>query len=167
MSHVDAWKALIDLSKTTISLSSAVLTTLIGYLVLKQSLFGGPLVNYIPLTLLILSIVLALYGFGGAISAIKTGVSEKRIVFFVNFSIFFLVVGILSITLMSFEQSGSLDAVASKIAQETKSLQKQLMPNEITKMEVSGALYIITYESGEMSSVVTFSSKEDRIIKFE
>ncbi|SDI00978.1 hypothetical protein [Nitrosomonas sp. Nm132] len=166
-SHVEAWKSLIELSKTTISIASAILTALIGFYVLNQESINATKLNYLAPLLLIFSMVAAMYGFGRAIRAIKTGNSETSGVVLINVSVLLLAAGVLSISLIDYDKSGSLDRVLSDIERETKTLKIKLTASNIKKVDVVNSDYLISYESAGKITIVTYSGKENRIIKLE
>lgn len=166
-SHVEAWKSLIELSKTTISIASAILTALIGFFVLNQTSISTTKLNYIAPALLTMSILAAIYGFGRAIRAIKSGNSETNGIALTNISIFLMAVGILSISLISFDKKATLDNILSNIERETKSLKTKLTPNGVIRVEVVDSNYLVTYVTGNKTTKVTYSVSEKRIIELD
>lgn len=166
-SHVEAWKSLIELSKTTLSISSAVLTALIGFYVLNQSSFSASKINYMAPALLVLSILIAIYGFGRAIRSIKTGTSEPAGVGLTNTSVILLVAGILSTSLIEFNNNKSLDVVLANIEKESATFETKLSPKFMKKVEVVNSNYLVIYEAGAKTTNITYSQNENRIIKVE
>jgi hypothetical protein len=169
MNHLEAWKSVIELSKTIISIASTLLTALMGYYVLNLSYFDtSAITTYIPIFLLILSIILSVWGFGKAISAIRNVSSEPVGVFYINASIFVLIFSILSLGLVNINHTRkSLDAVLTDIERETISLEIKLTSKLVKKVEVIDSAYLITYETGSKSTNVTYSQIENKIIKVE
>lgn len=166
-SHVEAWKSLIDLSKTIISIASTVLTALIGFYVLNQSKFDVSYINYVAPILLVLSILSAIYGFGKAIRVVKTGVSETLGIIFINISVGLLVAGILFISLIKFNKNESLDVVLTNITKETRTFESALNPKHIKKLELIDSNYLITYDTDGKIINITYSLNEDKIVKVE
>lgn len=166
-SHVEAWKSLIDLSKTTISIASMVLTALIGFYVLNQSKFDVSNINYVAPILLVLSILSAIYGFGKAIRVIKTGTSETSGVIFINISVVLLVAGILFISLIEFNKNEPLNVVLENITKETKTFETELSPKFIKKLVLIDSNYLITYDIDGEIKKITYSLKENKIVSIE
>ena len=113
--HVEAWKGVIDFGKTVISISSAVLTAFLGYYALNQISMWGSYLNFVSPVLLLLSIVMALFGFGRSIKAISSGSSQKSGIGLTNWSVVFLVGGILAVALINIGSNKSLEKILAEI----------------------------------------------------
>ncbi len=166
-SHVEAWKSLIDLSKMTMSIASTVLTALIGFYVLNQYKFDSSNYNYLAPILLVLSILSAIYGVGRSVRVIKTGISETLGVIFTNIAVIFLVAGILSIALIKFNKTDSLDVVLANIEKETITLKNKFSPKLVKKVEIINLNYLITYEIDTKTVKVIYSQEKNKIIQIE
>jgi hypothetical protein len=166
-SHVEAWKSVIEFAKTVISISSAILTALVGYYVVNQSDLGKSYINYVPPAFLVGAIVIAIFGFGKAIRAISTGNYERNGVLLSNISVALLLAGVLSISMIKVDKRKSLDTVLTNIEKETASLKSKLTPELVQKVVVNDLNYLVTFNSGTECINVTYSEKEHRIIKIE
>lgn len=166
-SHVEAWKAVTEFAKTVISICSAVLTALLAYYVANRSEFDESQLNYLSPLLLVISIVCAIFAFGRAIKAVKSGDSQKGGVLFANISVAFMVAGVLAIAAIQLKQGQSLDVVLVKIEKETASLSVQLRPDMVHKVETSDADYRVTYRNASDQIAVTFALKDGRVSRLE
>lgn len=163
-SHVEAWKSVIEFCKTIISISSAILTALIGYYIVSQPELSSSHLNKAPPALLVLAMLFAMFGFGRSIKSISQGTSVTSGIALANLSVFFLTIGILSIALIKVDKGSSLDAVISQIQQNSKKINKQLTQKQMKTLSVTGDKYIITYETDKGDVMVTYSTTENRII---
>jgi len=163
-SHIEAWKSLIDFCKTVISVSSAILTTLIGYYIVSQPELSDSPFNYAAPFLFALAILFAIFGFGRAIKSVSSGKSQRGGIFLANLSVFALLAGILSIALINIEKDSSVDAVISKIEKESRSTNKQLLPHRVRSVSVNGGIYIVTYDTDKGTVIVTYSTSEHKVI---
>lgn len=162
-SHVEAWKSVIDFCKTAISVSSAILTALIGYYIVSQPELSDSLVNFAPPALLVIAISLAIWGFGKSIKSVSTGTSQRGGILLANLSIFALLAGILSISLVEIEKDSSLDVVISNIEKESQNTNKQLIPQRVRTVSVNGSIYTITYDTDKGLVSVSYSTNEHRV----
>ena len=161
-SHVEAWKGVTEFAKIIVSLSTSILTILIGYITLNQISFSFP--NFIPPLFLVGSIVLALFGFGRAIPAIKSGDQNQVSILFSNLSAAALTAGILTIPFISIDNQSSIDSILKEIEKETKSLSYKLSPSECKKISVSKDIYTLTYQSSGKQVTVEYSKSSKGII---
>jgi hypothetical protein len=161
-SHVEAWKGVTEFTKIIVSLSTSVLTILIGYMTLNQFSFAFP--NFIPPLFLVGSIVLALFGFGRAIPAIKSGDQSTVSILFSNLSVAALTVGILTIPLVSIDNQASIDSILKDVEKETQSLSYKLSPGACEKISVKKNIYTLTYQSGGKQVTVEYSKSSKGII---
>lgn len=166
-SHLEAWKSVIDFCKTSISISSAVLTVLVGYYIANQPELGNSLFNFAPPALLVFAILLAIWGFGKSIKAVSTGTSQKIGILQANLSIFALLAGILSMSLIKVEKDSSLDVVISNIGKELQNTNKQIVPQRVSAVSVSGDMYKITYDTDKGPVSVSYSVNEHRVVEIK
>ena len=165
--HVEAWKGVIDFGKTVISISSAVLTAFLGYYALNQISIWGSYLNFVSPVLLLLSIVMALFGFGRSIKAISSGSSQKSGIGLTNWSVFFLVCGILAVALINIGSNKSLDKILAEIDRMPPVAGFELKPEAVQRIVMDEQNYLITYDHGGVDVTVTYSGKEGRIVKLE
>lgn len=162
-SHVEAWKAVTEFTKVIVSLSTSILTILVGYITLNN--IDLSFYNLLPPFFLILAIVLSLFGFGRAIPAIKSGNQNRNSILFSNLSVLALIIGIISIPIISVNpQPPSVDGVLKIVEQETQSLSYQLSAEKCEKVTVQGDVYTLSYSLKEKSVVVKYSKKSKEII---
>ena len=161
-SHVEAWKAVTEFTKVIVSLSTSILTILVGYITLNS--IDLSFYNLLPPFFLILAIVLSLFGFGRAIPAIKSGNQDRNSILFSNLSVLALIIGIISIPIISVNPQPSVDGVLKIVEQETQSLSYQLSPEKCEKVTVQGDVYTLSYSLKEKSVVVKYSKKSKEII---
>jgi hypothetical protein len=161
--HVEAWKSVIDFCKTAISVSSAILTAILGYYIVSQTELSDSWVNFVPPTLLVIAIALAIWGFGRSIKSVSSGTSQPCGILLANLSIFALLAGILSISLVEIEKDLSLDVVISNIEKESQNTNKQLVPLRVRTVSVSGSIYTITYDTDKGPVKVSYSTTEHRV----
>lgn len=162
-SHVEAWKSVIDFCKTVISVSSAILTALLGYYIVSQTELSDSWGNFLPPAFLVLTIALAIWGFGRSIKSVSSGTSQRGGILLANLSIIVLIIGILSISLVEIEKDLSLDGVISNIEKESQNINKQLVPQRVRTVRVSGSIYTITYDTDKGPVRVCYSTSEQRI----
>lgn len=165
--HTDAWKALIDFNKTTISIASAVLTALIGYLTVSGTVTEMSQLNLIPIGLLLLAGAFALYSFGRALSAIKNGTSAEHGVLYANAGFFSLGLGILSLALVSVDSSKSISEILDFVETETKGFHAPLAPADCRTIALTDDYYLLTYKVAEHDIFVTLTSDGQSIVKIE
>jgi len=161
--HVEAWKSVIDFCRTSISLSSAILTALVGYYIVSQPELSSSILNFAPPALLIISILLAIWGFGKSIKSLSSGKSERIGILLSNLSIFVLLAGIISISLINIEKDSSLDVVVTSIEKESHNINEQLVSQRVRTVRVSGSIYTITYGTDEGLVTVNYSTNEQRV----
>lgn len=161
-SPVEAWKAVTEFTKVIVSLATSVLTILVGYIALNSIELTFP--NLLPPSFLVLAIVLSLYGFGRAIPAIKNGVHNRGSILFANLSVAALVLGILTIPLLSVKQEKSVDYVLKIVEQETQSLSYRLLPEKCRQVTFERDIYVLVYPLKEKTVTVKFSIKSNHII---
>lgn len=166
-SHVEAWKTVTEFAKTVISISSAILTAFIAYYVANQPDFDESRLNYLSPALLVIAIVCAIFAFGRAIKAVKSGDSQKGGVAFANASVVFMLAGVLAIATLQFKKSQSLDVVLAGIEKETASLPTPLSPGMAHKVLTSGDDYLVTFRTAAGLIAVTYASKTGRITRLE
>ena len=164
-SHVEAWKAIIDFSKVTISFSASILSVLISYFVLKK--VDIYIVNFIAPVLLVLSIIASLLGFGRAIKSIKTGDSEKSSILFCNIGALLLTLAILSIGLIKIGTNNTVDDVLDEIKNTTTTLEYKLVPGQCSSFKIENEKYLFTFETDKGVVKVSYSTKEQRIISIQ
>lgn len=162
-SHVEAWKSVIDFCKTLISVSSAILTALISYYIVSQPELSDSPANFASPTLLVVAILLAIWGFGRSIKSVSTGTSQRGGILLANLSVFALLAGVLSISLIKIEKDSSLDIVISQIEKESEHTNKQLIPRRVRTVSVNGSIYLIKYDTDNGPVSVTYSTNEHRI----
>lgn len=104
--HIEAWKAVTEFTKVIASLSISILTILIGYITLNKIELS--FANVVAPLFLVIAIVLSLFGFGRAIPAIKSGEQNVGSILFSNLSVLSLVIGIITIPLISTKQPPAL-----------------------------------------------------------
>lgn len=166
-SHVEAWKAVTEFAKTVIAICSAVLTALLAYYVANRSDFDESWLNYLSPLVLVIAIVCAIFAFGRAIKAVKSGESQKGGVVFANVSVAFMVAGVLAIAAIHLKPGRSLDVVLARIEKETASLPVQLTPGMVHKVETSDTDYRVTYRTATDLVAVSYAVKEGRITRLE
>jgi hypothetical protein len=153
-SHVEAWKAVTEFTKVIISLSTSVLTLLVGYMT----------VNWIPPFLLVVSIIFSIYGFGRAIPAIKTGDQQPASLLYSNLSAFALTLGIMTVPFISIEKNQTIDNVLHIVEQETQSLNHELSPKNCKEVTLQDDLYVLKYPQKEKTMIVKYSVKSKSIL---
>lgn len=141
--HVEAWKAVIDFSKVVLAFSSALTAAVIGYYLTNN--VRPSFISLVPVTLLVLSAVLSLFGFGRGIVAVKTGKTSKSGLAFCNFAAVALFVGVLLVFFIRPETNKSFPSAFN----ETLSQLKQV--NFTVDLRF---LKQCTYESGKLT--ITF-----------
>lgn len=161
-SHVEAWKGVLEFTKLIVSLSTSILTIFIGYTTLNQSSYAFP--NFIPPFLLVASIVLALFGFGRAIPAIKSGNQQVASILFSNLSAAALIAGILTIPLISTGNRVSIDSILKNIHETTQSLNYKLPPAACEKISLKKGVYTLVYQSAGEKITVEYSRSSGDII---
>lgn len=168
-SHVEAWKALFDFTKTLVSLSAAILTALIGYYVVEKPAVTQSAVRYVPPVLIVVSIVFAIYGIGRAIRAIKSGKSESYGVLLINISVWLLILGILTLPFAGADEQPTLDCILLAIQSKTTTKPGLFLynPTNVVNVKVRGTNYIVRYKYGDATKTVTYSTKVSRILAID
>ena len=167
MSHVDAWKAVIDFNKTTISVASAVLTALVAYLRISGSIWEMSLMNTVPVILLLVAAALAIFSFGRSISALKSGESAKHGVLFANLGFFALALGILSLALVTVGSDRSIREILELVEAETAGFRLPLSPSNCHSIELRRDQYVLRYSIGDQEAMVTLSVDDHSILSIE
>jgi hypothetical protein len=164
-SHVEAWKSLIELIKTVVSINSAVLAAMAGYYVLSDNPIELTWRNGLSPGLLVLSIVVASFGFGKSIRSIKTGISERWGVGLTNVSIFLLVAGIACIVFVDREKPDNMATVLEQTEKEARGL--NLSTQALQSVTVVNSQYVIRYQNAAGTTTVTYSPQERKLVKLE
>lgn len=159
---IDAYKSIIDFNKTIITISSSVLTALIAYVIYQN--IDLKALSYISIGLIVLAILFSLFGFGGAIKAVKDGQSRPSTIFVSNASGFILIFGIVLI-LFAFKprQEKSIDEILNTIEKSTTSLNQKLSAKTMMSLEYNNDKYIIIYQSDNVEYRVVYEVKTDKI----
>lgn len=162
-STVDAYKSIIDFNKTIITLASGILTGLIAF-----KIYSDLAIDFYTCTcigLIVLSIFLSLFAFGGAIQTVKNGTSQPSTIFLTNVGAFSLVIGILMIFALDIQKkSPSIDLMLNQIEQTTSSLGKDLKPDKVKEIHFQDPNYLITYGTDSVSVTVVYSSEKEQVI---
>lgn len=166
-SHVEAWKAVTEFAKTVISISSAILSALLAYYVANQSDFDESRLNFLSPALLVAAIVCAIFAFGRAIKAVKSGDSQKGGVAFANVSVLFLVAGVLAIAALQLKKGTSLEVVLARIAKETAGLSVKLTADRVFKVDAGDTDYRVTFRTDSDLVIVTYAVKDGRVSGLE
>ncbi len=164
-SHVEAWKSLIELIKTLLSIDSAILAAMAGYYVLSDDPLQPTLTNYLSPGLLIASMLLATYGFGRAIKAIKDGSSEKWGIGLTNLSILFLVLGIACIVLIEREKPDTLATALERAEKEAAGL--NLSRASLQSIGLVNGHYVIRYRDAAGTTTLSYSPRERRLVQLD
>jgi len=164
-SHVEAWKSLIELIKTVVSINSALLAAMAGYYVLSDNPIEPTWLNGLSPGLLLLSSLAASFGFGRSIRAIKSGTSEPWGVVLTNASIFLLVAGIVCIVLIDPERPDTLATALAQTEKEARGL--NLSPLALQSVTVVNSQYVIRYQDAAGTTTVTYSPQERKLVKLE
>ena len=109
----EAYKAIIDLNKTIISIGSAILAGLIAYLIFQDS--SCELKNYCGLVCIFFSIIFSIAGFGKAIQTLHDGISRNRTILLTNVSAYFLILGIVLLLLIKIGNEKNLDQILTEV----------------------------------------------------
>ena len=161
----EAYKAIIDLNKTIISIGSAILAGLIAYLIFQDSLFE--IKNYIGLLFIILSIIFSIAGFGKAIQTLSDGISRNKTILLTNISVYLLIFGIVLLLLIKFGNEKNLDQILKEI-EKTSTLQignlSKTNCNEILK---EGKTYKFIYLINNQKVETIYSIESNKIISIK
>lgn len=161
--HVEAWKSVIEFTKVIVSLSTSILTILIGYITLSSIDFIT-FPNFIPPAFLVLAIAFSLYGFGRAIPAIRSGNQKTESIFFSNLAALSLTIGILTIPVISVNTKQTIDDVLNNVQKETQSLNYLLLAGACDQVNLQGDIYTLRYPLKEKTVMVRYSTKSREII---
>jgi len=164
-SHVEAWKSLIELIKTVVSINSAVLAAMAGYYVLNDNPIALTWLNVLSPGLLMLSILAASFGFGKSIRSIKTGISEPWGVGLTNGSIFLLVAGIVCIVFIDRDTPANMASALEQTEKETRGL--NLSAQALQSVTVVNSQYVFRYQDAAGTTTVTYSPQERKLVKLE
>jgi len=160
----EAYKSVIDFNKTIISMSSAILAALIGYLVYQKVPFR--LINYVSVFLLVVSIFLSILGFGQAIKTIKDSVSRKATIGFTNWGAFFLILGILAILAVKDDEK-TIDNVLNTVEKNTTTLAKNLSTKNCVSIELKSDSYFLVYHVDSSNIEVIYSLSKQSIVSIK
>jgi len=162
----EAWKAVIDFAKTLISISAALLAA-VASLVLTGTLKLSGLA-YLPPLLLVVSTLLAIYGFGQAISALRKGEHRRAGLMYCNLAVFVLIGAIvLAPFAMSRPPEPPLLEVLAKIEQATGNWSTPLTPKNFLGVERNGEEHLVSFRvpAGRMEVAFTPSKDEFRYVR--
>ena len=159
---VEAYKQVIDYNKVILSLASTILAGQLGYLVYRGDSFE--ITDYSSATVLVITLVLSLLGFGKSIRAIKRGHSEIKGILFTNLSAYSLIIGILLIGVIKNDKVESLDAMLENISNSTLSLERGLTPDNCKKIKLKNNQYQLEYLTNNVGTEVIYSKITNQII---
>jgi len=161
-SHVEAWKGVTEFTKVIVSLSTSILTILVGYITLNSIDLSFP--NLIPPAFLVGAIISSLFGFGRAIPAIKSGDSKPASVLFSNLAALALTIGIITIPVISVNAKQTVDDVLNNVQQETQSLSYKLSAKVCDQINLQGDVYTLRYPLKEKTITVKYSINSKEVI---
>lgn len=161
---VEAYKSIIDFNKTIISISSTILAALIAYLIYQKIEFR--LINYVSLSMMIISITLSIWGFGQAIKTVKDSNSRPGTIALTNLGAFFLLAGILANLLIK-DDVKTIDEILKIVEKSTTTLNKKLSAQNCNSIEIDNEAYILQYKTDSIVSVVTYSLKSQSIVSIK
>lgn len=163
----ESWKAVIDFAKTVLSIGSALLAAIASLLLVGN--FELQDYGWVSPVLLIVSMLLSLYGLGGAIQALRSGVHRPRALLFCNLSVALLIAGIVAapFTINVEPKTLSIDQVLAKVETTTRQWPIELSARNCRKIERNGDDLVLIYESGGKSSQVTYSTTKKTIVQIK
>jgi hypothetical protein len=133
----------------------------LSYIVVNgESLHGW---NFISPGLLVASIILALFGFGRALPALKSGNSSVPGIFMTNASVAALVLAICLIPFTQPTHPTSIDQVLARIEGSTKKYPVDLAASNCHSIERKGDSWVLEYSAGVATAQVIYSIPLGRI----
>jgi hypothetical protein len=161
MNHIEAWKGVVDFTKTVMSLAAGLLAAFVTFFVVNgRQLVGW---EYLSPGLLIASVLLSLYGFGQALSALKSGTSSWPSILFSNAGAVALVVAICALPFTLRPRTGSIDEALAKVESETKMFPVDLAAKNCRAIERRGESLVLSYEAMGKLASVTYSLTAGRV----
>jgi hypothetical protein len=159
---LEAWKAIIEFSKTLIGLATSILTVILGLVVVGQLTLGGMV--WATIACVILSIFFALHSYGKGIVAIEEGKANERSILCNNLSAFLLVAGIFLIAFVRSSPEPTVDEMLATIEKTAQAVPFGLKRSNFQSLKRSETTYEITYVGTDKAQhVVVYSVKEGRI----
>jgi hypothetical protein len=161
----EAWKGVIDFAKTVLGIGSALLAAIASLLLVGNYKLEG--FGWLPPGLLIISMLLCLYGFGGAIQALRSGNASHRALLCTNTSVVVLVVAIVTSPFLIHidKGTGSIDNVLTHVETTTRQWHAELSAKNCRRVEQIGEDLLLTYEAGGQTTQVFYSSAAKQIVQ--
>lgn len=161
----ESWKAVIDFAKTVLSIASALLAAVASLLLVGSYELQG--YGWASPVLLIGSMLLCLYGLGGAIVALRRGVHNNRALLYCNVSVVLLVAAIVAapFTINVEPKVVSIDQILAKVETTTRQWPAELAARNCRKIERSGDDVVLTYDAGGKTVQVAYSTTRKEIVQ--
>lgn len=163
--ELEAWKAVTEFSKTVLSLSATVLAALASYIVLERPPVG--LIMAVSPALLVLAVIFSLYGFGGAIKALKSGTSQKIALLGCNAGAVALLCSIVLLPLTLKSPNHSIDGILSLVEATTKTYAVSLSAANCKEISKVQDAYKLRYVIGGTSIEAIYSLSENIIVSIK
>ena len=154
-------------STSLLSIASALLAAVASLLLVGSYELQG--YGWASPVLLIGSMVLCLYGLGGAIVALRRGVHNNRALLYCNVSVLLLVAAIVAapFTINVEPKQVSIDHVLVKVETTTRQWHAALSAPNCRKVERSGDDLILTYDAGGKTVQVVYSTTKKEVVQIK
>ncbi len=161
MSQLESNKSIQDFNKVLISLATAVLTAQVSYLIFQKIPFNW--VNYLSAGLLVLSILFCLFSFGAITTAMKKDADSFNSKLFANIAGYALLVGLISLGLISLNKKYTIDEILTKVSSTTTALDGKLDKKNFQSLELLNDNYKIYYKSDSVTTTVIVSTLDGTV----
>jgi len=160
----EAYSAVIDFSKTVISITSTILAAEVGYLVFQD--YDLTWHNSFSAILLIISIFLSLFCFGSAIESVKDSNSRPNTMLMGNGGAFFMIAGIICLIFISKKNDVGLNEVLINIEKSSFGQSKKLDIRNCYKIQLNEKQYNLNYKTDSLETNIVYSLESNKILSF-
>jgi hypothetical protein len=162
---IEEWKGVIDFTKTVLSISTGLLAAIASLLLVGNYKLHGT--GWIPPTLLIVSALMSLFGFGRAIQALRTGSTKKAALLLSNLSVIVLIAAVVSAPFAIETESSSIDQALSSIEAATKKWPVDLSARNCSEISRKGEELTLTYQANGHTTQVVYSTATKTILQIK
>lgn len=160
MNHIEAWKGVVDFTKTVMSMAAALLAALVSYVVVNGHELKG--LEFVSPALLVAAVLLSLYGFGQALSALKSGTSSGPSILLSNAGALALIAAICAVP-FTLKTESSIDEALARVELDARKFPVDLAAKNVRSVEKKGDVLLMSYEAAGKSALVTYSVAAGRI----